>query len=200
MASGYQLKIIVLGDSGVGKTCLLNRYVKQEYTQLYRATIGADFLLKEIVLDERHIALQLWDTAGQERFQSLGMAFYRGADACLLVYDITDFSSFEGLSKWRSEFLNQSNPSEPDTFPFVVLGNKCDRELERAVSKERAEEWCAEMNMVHYEVSAKDNVNVEDPFIEVSKLAMTRESKFKTLNKGNIQLDKKSTQQKKKCC
>lgn len=95
----YQQKLIVLGDSGVGKTSLLNRYVRQEFSQNYRATIGADFLSKEITVDERHISLQLWDTAGQERFQSLGMAFYRGADCCMLVYDITNLKTFQSLPK-----------------------------------------------------------------------------------------------------
>ena len=92
-----QLKIIVIGDSGVGKTCLLNRFVKEQFSQLYKATIGADFLSKEVVIDEKHVSLQLWDTAGQERFQSLGMAFYRGADACILVFDITNQKSFESI-------------------------------------------------------------------------------------------------------
>ena len=96
--SRSQLKVIVLGDSGVGKTSLLNRFVKQEYSQHYRATIGADFLSKEIVIGEKHVSLQLWDTAGQERFQSLGMAFYRGADVCILVYDITNLKSFESIT------------------------------------------------------------------------------------------------------
>merc|ERR1719450_252748 len=76
--------------------------------------------------DQRLVTMQLWDTAGQERFQSLGVAFYRGADACILVFDITNPKSFDNLDSWREEFLGQASPSDPDEFPFVVLGNKID--------------------------------------------------------------------------
>mmetsp|Transcript_15296 Transcript_15296/g.19848 ORF Transcript_15296/g.19848 Transcript_15296/m.19848 type:complete len:113 (+) Transcript_15296:39-377(+) len=101
------LKVIILGDSGVGKTSLMNQYVNQRYTEQYKATIGADFLTKEVTIEDKLVTLQIWDTAGQERFQSLGVAFYRGADACILVYDITNAKSFDGLDTWREEFLNQ---------------------------------------------------------------------------------------------
>jgi len=114
-------KIIILGDSGVGKTSLLNQYVNGRYTQQYRATVGADFMAKEVMIDDRVVNLQIWDTAGQERFQSLGPAFYRGADCCVLVYDITNQKSFESLDSWRDEFLMQGNPKDPENFPFIVL-------------------------------------------------------------------------------
>lgn len=136
------LKIIILGDSGVGKTSLMNQYVNQRFSSQYKATIGADFLTKDIMIDDKLVTLQIWDTAGQERFQSLGVAFYRGADACILCYDITAEKSFEQLNSWRSEFLNQSNPKDPDNFPFVVIGNKIDRETERRVPKSKATQWC----------------------------------------------------------
>ena len=83
------LKVVILGDSGVGKTSLMNQYVNKRFSAQYKATIGADFLTKEVMIDDKLVTLQIWDTAGQERFQSLGVAFYRGADACILVYDIT---------------------------------------------------------------------------------------------------------------
>ncbi|GMH69755.1 hypothetical protein TL16_g05233 [Triparma laevis f. inornata] len=101
------LKIIILGDSGVGKTSLMNQYVSKRFTSQYKATIGADFLTKEIMVDDKLVTLQIWDTAGQERFQSLGVAFYRGADACMLTYDITNPKSFDSLDSWRQEFLVQ---------------------------------------------------------------------------------------------
>eukprot|EP01031_Cornospumella_fuschlensis_P043043 gene43043-52603_t len=113
------LKIIILGDSGVGKTSLMNQYVNKKFTTQYKATIGADFLTKEIMIDDKLVTLQIWDTAGQERFQSLGVAFYRGADACVLVYDITNEKSFEAVGAWREEFLAQASPRDPDHFPFL---------------------------------------------------------------------------------
>merc|ERR1719231_1596660 len=107
------LKVIILGDSGVGKTSLMNQYVHKRFSNQYKATIGADFLTKEVMIDDKLVTLQIWDTAGQERFQSLGVAFYRGADACILVYDITNPKSFDHLDSWRDEFLIQASPRNP---------------------------------------------------------------------------------------
>uniref|UniRef100_A0A1I8GZA3 RAB7A, member RAS oncogene family n=1 Tax=Macrostomum lignano TaxID=282301 RepID=A0A1I8GZA3_9PLAT len=131
------LKVIILGDSGVGKTSLMNQFVNRKFSNQYKATIGADFLTKELMVDDRVVTLQLWDTAGQERFQSLGVAFYRGADACMLVYDVTQPNSFKTLDSWRDEFLIQASPRDPDNFPFVLVGNKIDLE-NRGVTKKRA--------------------------------------------------------------
>ena len=89
------VKIIIIGESGVGKTALLHKYVMGKFIEDHKATIGADFLSKEITVDDKIVTLQIWDTAGQERFQSLGNAFYRGSDACVLVYDVTDENSFQ---------------------------------------------------------------------------------------------------------
>merc|ERR1712065_37013 len=118
------LKVIILGDSGVGKTSLMHQYVNRKFSNLYKATIGADFLTKEILIDDRLVTMQIWDTAGQERFQSLGVAFYRGADCCVLVYDVNNSKSFDTLDSWRDEFLVQASPMDPESFPFVVIGNK----------------------------------------------------------------------------
>uniref|UniRef100_A0ACD5T819 Uncharacterized protein n=1 Tax=Avena sativa TaxID=4498 RepID=A0ACD5T819_AVESA len=120
------LKIIVLGDSGVGKTSLMNQYVHKKFSQQYKATIGADFLTKEVLIEDRLVTLQIWDTAGQERFQSLGVAFYRGADCCVLVYDVNAKRSFNTLGTWHDEFINQAGPSDPTQFPFILVGNKVD--------------------------------------------------------------------------
>jgi len=133
------LKVIILGDSGVGKTSLMNQFVNQKFSNQYKATIGADFLAKEVEVDGQSVNLQIWDTAGQERFQSLGVAFYRGADCCVLVYDVTNQKSFDSLDSWRDEFLIQASPRDPDSFPFAVLGNKVDMESKRKVSRARAD-------------------------------------------------------------
>lgn len=110
----------------VGKTSLMNQFVTKKFSNQYKATIGADFLTKEIIVDDRLVTMQIWDTAGQERFQSLGVAFYRGADCCVLVYDVTAPTSFKSLDAWRDEFLIQASPRDPENFPFVVIGNKID--------------------------------------------------------------------------
>ncbi|RWR72358.1 Ras-related protein Rab7 [Cinnamomum micranthum f. kanehirae] len=170
------LKVIILGDSG---------YVNRKFSNQYKATIGADFLTKEIQYEDRLFTLQIWDTAGQERFQSLGVAFYRGADCCVLVYDVNVMKSFENLNTWREEFLIQNeltgrfllqaSPSDPENFPFVVLGNKIDVDggNSRVVSEKKARAWCASKgNIPYFETSAKEGLNVEEAFQCIAKNAL----------------------------
>ncbi|RLN94305.1 hypothetical protein BBJ28_00003839 [Nothophytophthora sp. Chile5] len=170
----------------------MNQYVNQKFSNQYKATIGADFLTKEIMLDDKLVTMQIWDTAGQERFQSLGVAFYRGADACVLVYDITNPKSFEKLDTWRDEFLAQAGPRDPDAFPFIVLGNKVDKETERRVQKEKAQQWCHAKNAQQVRVvcstsepsfisgnnalttSAKEATSVEDAFQTIAASALQK--------------------------
>eukprot|EP00451_Oxyrrhis_marina_P001408 CAMPEP_0204275998 /NCGR_PEP_ID=MMETSP0468-20130131/27139_1 /ASSEMBLY_ACC=CAM_ASM_000383 /TAXON_ID=2969 /ORGANISM="Oxyrrhis marina" /LENGTH=212 /DNA_ID=CAMNT_0051252477 /DNA_START=59 /DNA_END=697 /DNA_ORIENTATION=+ len=171
------LKVIILGDSGVGKTSLMNQYVSKKFTNQYKATIGADFLTKEVTIDGRVVTMQIWDTAGQERFQSLGVAFYRGADCCVLVFDLTVPKTFDSLESWRDEFLIQASPPDSDSFPFVVIGNKCDLPG-RKVNKQKAEAWCLSKNNIPFhETSAKDAIHVEEAFMDIAKRALARDSK-----------------------
>ncbi|KAJ2162697.1 Ras- protein Rab-7A [Coemansia sp. RSA 552] len=172
------IKAIILGDSAVGKTSLMHQYVRGTFSTQYKATIGADFMKKVVKLDDgRAVDVSCWDTAGQERFQSLGVAFYRGADCCILCFDVTNARSFENLESWRDEFLIQVGPREPESFPFVVVGNKIDMEGKRAVSQKRAMEWCASKgNIPYFETSAKKDINVEAAFRTVVKNAMDQET------------------------
>uniref|UniRef100_A0A0C9S6D6 TSA: Wollemia nobilis Ref_Wollemi_Transcript_15115_1345 transcribed RNA sequence n=1 Tax=Wollemia nobilis TaxID=56998 RepID=A0A0C9S6D6_9CONI len=172
------LKVIILGDSGVGKTSLMNQYVNKKFSNQYKATIGADFLTKEVQVEDRLVTMQIWDTAGQERFQSLGVAFYRGADCCALVYDVNNMKSFDNLDNWREEFLIQANPADPENFPFVVLGNKIDVDggHSRVVSEKKAKAWCASKgNIPYFETSAKEDLNVEKTFECIAKNALKNE-------------------------
>jgi len=172
------LKVIILGDSGVGKTSLMNQYVNKKFSNQYKATIGADFLTKEVLVDDRLVTMQIWDTAGQERFQSLGVAFYRGADCCVLVYDVNSPRSFETLESWRDEFLVQASPRDSENFPFVVLGNKIDlEEGKRMVSQKRSMSWCqAKGNIPYFETSAKEAINVDQAFQTIAKNALQQET------------------------
>ena len=170
------LKVIILGDSGVGKTSLMNQYVNKKFNAQYKATIGADFLTKEVTVDDRLVTMQIWDTAGQERFQSLGVAFYRGADSCVLVFDVHQPKTFDNLDSWKDEFLIQAGPRDPDNFPFVVLGNKIDVE-NRTVAQKRALAWCqAKGNIPYFETSAKEAINVEQAFQVIARNALKQES------------------------
>eukprot|EP00696_Hemimastix_kukwesjijk_P014351 gnl/Hemi2/28338_TR9362_c0_g1_i1.p2 gnl/Hemi2/28338_TR9362_c0_g1~~gnl/Hemi2/28338_TR9362_c0_g1_i1.p2 ORF type:complete len:212 (-),score=76.63 gnl/Hemi2/28338_TR9362_c0_g1_i1:127-762(-) len=177
------LKVIILGDSNVGKTSLMHQYVHQKFSQQYKATIGADFLTKEIVVDDRLVTMQIWDTAGQERFQSLGVAFYRGADCCVLCFDVTNGKSFDSLTTWKDEFTAQASPPDAASFPFVVLGNKIDKP-DRVITDRRAQNWCS--GIPYFETSAKQNVNVEQAFMTVARNALEREQKMASRGVGGV--------------
>jgi Ras-related protein Rab-7A len=168
-------KVITIGNSGVGKTSLLKQFVESRFTKQYRATVGADYMQAQVMVDDKVLQLQIWDTAGQERFQSLGAAFYRGADCCILVFDLTDKESFASLDSWKEEFLAQCAPKDPEHFPFVLIGNKVDRTSERKVGTEEAKTWCKNNNDIpYYETSAKDRTQVEEAFIEIAKKSATQ--------------------------
>ncbi|CAO3566917.1 unnamed protein product [Mortierella alpina] len=196
------LKVVLIGDGGVGKTSLRNQFIHKRFTNAYKATIGADFITKEIELDDgKRVSLQIWDTAGQERFQSLGSAFYRGADACVLCYDVTNFLTFEHLAKWRNEFLKQAGigDNNPD-FPFVLLGNKIDID-ERVVSRRQARGFARENAMVTgarvempcFEASAKDGIHVEDAFLYIAKTVRIPQMELDMLGNGNGSFQASST-------
>ncbi|CAG8441806.1 16647_t:CDS:2 [Acaulospora colombiana] len=165
-------------EHSVGKTSLMNQYVNKKFSNQYKATIGADFLTKEVMVEDRLVTMQIWDTAGQERFQSLGVAFYRGADCCVLVYDVNNGKSFETLDSWRDEFLIQASPRDSENFPFVALGNKIDmEESKRVVSQKRAMTWCqSKGNIPYFETSAKEAINVEQAFQTIAKNALQQET------------------------
>jgi len=197
------LKVIILGDSGVGKTSLMNKFVNDKFSKQYKATIGADFLTKEILIDDKLVTMQIWDTAGQERFQSLGVAFYRGADSCILVYDITDQKSFDSLDLWMDEFIAQAAPRNPKEFPFVVLGNKSDlAKTKRQVADAKARSWCKNKNDIpFFETSAKDNTNVEQAFQTVARNALKQESSQPPMYvPPALDLDEKKKETKKSGC
>ncbi|KAJ8440992.1 hypothetical protein Cgig2_020021 [Carnegiea gigantea] len=149
------LKVIILGDVGVGKTSLIHRYVNKKFNNQYKATIGADFVTKELQIDGKLVNLQIWDTAGQERFQSLGPTFFRGADCCVLVFDVNVLKSFDSLQNWRNEFIKQ-------------------------VDEKRAKEWCESIksgtgSISYIETSAKEDKNVDTAFLNIAKAAMSDE-------------------------
>ncbi|KAJ9591418.1 hypothetical protein L9F63_002024, partial [Diploptera punctata] len=158
-------KVLVLGDSNVGKTCIVHRYCDERYYDTYISTIGIDFKQKIINLDGIPIKLQIWDTAGQERFRTLTTAYYRGAMGILLMYDVTSLDSFNHLSYWLRNI--QENAS-PDVVK-VLAGNKCDATTQRAVEAERGEKIAENFDMPFFEVSCKDNVNIEEAFLTLAR-------------------------------
>ncbi|XP_074384296.1 ras-related protein Rab-7b isoform X2 [Zonotrichia albicollis] len=165
------LKIIIIGALGVGKTSLLHQYVHKTFYEDYRTTLGASILTKVLPVDSTPLKLQIWDTGGQERFRSMVSTFYKGSDGCMLAFDVTDRESFEALDNWRDDFLEKVIPREQD-FPMVVLGNKIDLS-DRQVPKETASAWCKEKDIPYFEVSAKNNINVAEAFETLAKQALS---------------------------
>ncbi|KFW82154.1 Ras-related protein Rab-7a [Manacus vitellinus] len=166
------LKVIILGDSGVGKTSLMNQYVNKKFSNQYKATIGADFLTKEVMVDDRLVTMQIW--------------------GCVLVFDVTAPNTFKTLDSWRDEFLIQASPRDPENFPFVVLGNKIDLE-NRQVTTKRAQAWCySKNNIPYFETSAKEAINVEQAFQTIARNALKQETEVELYNEfpEPIKLDK----------
>uniref|UniRef100_A0A182YDK0 small monomeric GTPase n=1 Tax=Anopheles stephensi TaxID=30069 RepID=A0A182YDK0_ANOST len=159
------LKVVILGDGNVGKSCLMNRFVSNYFDANSFHTIGVEFLNKDIQVDQERYTLQIWDTAGQERFRALRTPFYRGTDICLLTYAINDRLSFRALASWRDEFLRYYDVN-PDHFPFVVVGTKNDLPpAQREVTPDEVAQWCQEHRVTAYiETSAKTSENVATAF------------------------------------
>ncbi|MEQ2282812.1 Ras- protein Rab-9A [Ameca splendens] len=171
------LKVILLGDGGVGKSSIMNRYVTNKFDAHLFHTIGVEFLNKTLEVDGNQVTLQIWDTAGQERFRSLRTPFYRGSDCCLLTFSVDDNQSFLNLSNWKKEFIYYADVKEPENFPFVVLGNKVDV-TQRQVSSEEARLWCQENgDYPYFETSAKDATNVAVAFEEAVHRALAADDK-----------------------
>ncbi|XP_057381777.1 ras-related protein Rab-9B-like [Daphnia carinata] len=172
------LKVLILGDGGVGKTCIMGRFINDQFEDNSFHTIGVEFLNKDFVLTGKNYTLQIWDTAGQERFKSLRTPFYRGTDICLLVFALDDKSSFNNLSLWRQEFLHYADIQDPQSFPFIVVGNKVDLgQSSRTVNPEEIKQWCCyHGNPPYFETSAKTNVNIAEVFKESVQQWIKRET------------------------
>ncbi|KYQ94051.1 Rab GTPase [Tieghemostelium lacteum] len=167
------LKVVIIGEKSVGKTSVLKRYVDQRYVPT-KPTIGVDFVHKDVMVNDRMVTLQLWDTSGQERFKSLEISYYRGADCCILVFDVQNDQTLQQLKMWREDFISKTGVQDPDNFPFVVLGNKVDEPEKRIVTEKQAQNWCRELggNIFYFDTSAKDNVNIEQAFQTVSRISI----------------------------
>ena len=172
------LKVLLIGNSAVGKTSLMQFFCHGVFEKQYKATVGADFGTREVRIDDSNVTLQLWDTAGQERFQSLGWAFYRGSDACVLVCSVDDYTTFESLDHWREEFLCHANSSTGlSSFPFILLVNKSDKIHLRTVPEAAIKAWCSTNSfsgepIPYFETSAKQGTNVEAAFLHTARLAL----------------------------
>ncbi|XP_023013127.2 RAS oncogene family member Rab9 [Leptinotarsa decemlineata] len=199
------LKVVILGDGGVGKSCLMNRFVSNQFDEHSFHTIGVEFLNRDIDIDGDTYTLQIWDTAGQERFKTLRTPFYRGSDICMLTYAVDDKSSFKNIQMWKNEFSLYSDIKENAPFPFIVIGNKCDVSAEeREVSQLEMETWCNENSITScIETSAKNASNVQEAFKMAVKYWLKLESranKDETIVNDTVDLTKKQSDSRTSCC
>jgi len=166
MHTDQVFKILMIGDSNVGKSSLLIRFSDNEYYNNYITTVGLDFRTKKINIDNKIIRLEIWDAAGQERFKALTKLYYRNCYGVLLVFDITDEKSFINIKNWINEFDKHCNIPNVSK---ILIGNKCDLLTEKKVSDEEIDKLCLKYNLNYIETSAKDNTNVELSFNELGK-------------------------------
>jgi len=165
MSYSYLFKYIIIGDTGVGKSCLLLQFTDKRFQPVHDLTIGVEFGARMVTIDNKHIKLQIWDTAGQESFRSITRSYYRGAAGALLVYDITRRDTFKHLSRW----LDEARQHSQSNMVIMLIGNKNDLEHRRAVSFEEGKAFAAEHGLIFMETSAKTAYNVEEAFINTAK-------------------------------
>ena len=156
----YIFKLILIGNSGVGKSCILQRYIRHSFEESYKCTIGVDFLMKSVIINGITVKLQLWDTAGQEKYKSMVSSYYRGANVALIVFDLTSRPSFDALPLWIENFYKNG----PEQKNIILIGNKKDLVDDRQVTQEEAEMFAETNNMIYFETSAKDGDNIDYVF------------------------------------
>jgi len=181
-SSDYLFKYLVIGNSGIGKSCLLIRFTDDTFSDSYVTTIGVDFKIKTLDIDGKSCKLQIWDTAGQERFRNIISSYYRGAQGIMLVYDITDLESFQNLNSWLIEI--EKNAAK--NVYKILIGNKCDMENERKVTYEQGKDFAEQYGMKFFETSAKNSTNVNEAFITMTKEVMKNSSKKAETKKNNV--------------
>ena len=160
----YVFKLVLIGDSGVGKSCLLLRFADDTYTESYISTIGVDFKIRTIQLDGKTIKLQIWDTAGQERFRTITSSYYRGAHGIIVVYDVTEMESFNNVKQW----LHEIDRYATEGVNKLLVGNKSDLVAKRQVDTQAAKDLADSLAIPFLETSAKSATNVEQAFMTMA--------------------------------
>lgn len=160
----HLFKLLMIGDAGVGKSSMLLRFTDNSFDDHIQSTIGVDFKVKHMDIDDKRVKLTIWDTAGQERFRTLTSSYYRGAQGVVMVYDVTRRDSFENLEQWLKE-IKLYSPNNGEGVVKLLVGNKID--LERSIPREEAEAWARSQGMLFLEASAKTKLGIRQCFTEV---------------------------------
>jgi len=183
MSYAYLFKYIIIGDTGVGKSCLLLQFTDKRFQPVHDLTIGVEFGARMINIEGKQIKLQIWDTAGQEAFRSITRSYYRGAAGALLVYDITRRDTFNHLTTWLEDARQHSNSN----MVIMLIGNKSDLKARRDVKREEGEAFAREHGLVFIETSANTSANVEEAFMSTAKdiFSKIKEGVFDINNEAN---------------
>ena len=191
----HSFKILLLGDTSVGKTCFLKRYTEDTFQDAYLSTIGFDFKFKMVTLKNgKQVKVQLWDTAGQERFRTIAKSYYKGAHGIILIYDVSNPKTYDNIKKWLAQIKEEASSK----VCIILVANKIDHE-ERVVTEEEGEKLAKSFNLKIFESSAKENINVTEAFQEVIENISVNYSNIMT--SGTIlQNTKIITKEKKGCC
>ena len=190
----HLFKILIIGESGVGKTCFLLRYAENSFVANHLLTIGIDFKIKVIEIEGKSIKLQIWDTAGQDRFRTITKTYYKGSHGVILVYDVCDERSFGNVKNW----VNQIEQNAKSSICKVLVGNKCDK-AERVITEEQGRKLAEEYNMKFYETSAKTGQNVEETFTYLTR-EILKIYKNKEGHTGGVTLNGKDDKEHQGCC
>ena len=187
-------KVLLLGDSTVGKTCFLMRYTDNTFQEIHMSTIGLDYRLKTMTLDSgKQVKVQIWDTAGQDRFRAITKNYYKGAHGIILIYDVTNQTTFDNVTNW----INQIKEEASDKVTIFLVGNKIDDEKNRKVDTEEGEKLAKEFQLKFYETSAKIGTNVEATFKGLVHIIDEVSAQNNNLKGGKLT---KGNNKKRSCC
>ena len=206
-ANNYELlyKIIIVGDTCVGKSNILSRYLKDEFRDDSKSTVGVELGSKFLKIKGVGAKLQIWDTAGQERYRSITSSYYKGSHGCFIVYDITNEISFENVDKWYEQAKKETSKE----ISIILVGNKCDLENERKISKEQGEEKAKSLNCPFFETSALSKIKIDDIFTEMVNNIFDKtgggkndeDDEYEIVNDDKaVSLNTEKPQEKKGCC
>ena len=198
-AVDLQIKLLTIGDSSVGKTCLLHRYTNKTFSSSSIPTVGIDFKIMNITIDGKRIKMQCWDTAGQERYRNITANYYRNAQGIMLVYDVTNRKSFEAIDAW----ISQIDLHAGESVNKILIGNKSDIEQQRVVRMEEGQDLAAHYNIPFYETSARSGVNVDESFYRIAKDVKDRilaSSLNEKRDNRNTTLNNRKVEAKSSCC
>ena len=201
----YKLKVVIVGDSGVGKSNLIKRFTTNEFNEHSKATVGVEFLSRYYKINDKIFKIEMWDTAGQERYKSITAAYYKGAKGALIVYDTTSAKSFENVDKWLGEIKEKAGKD----IKLIIIGNKIDLKDKKVITTEQALTRAKELDIPLMETSAKDATNVKEAFhdllkemyCELSKtLQIVEKQNLENDRNNGVQLDVNEQKKKKSCC